>query len=46
MYVRILAYGTAQRQLDTHTWVASWPTTVELAESVQMGTGARQHPQP
>ena len=37
-------YGTAQRQLDARTWVASWPTTGGSAESVQTGMGACQHP--
>ena len=39
-------YGTAQRQLDAHTRVVSWPTAGRPAESIQMGAGARQHPQP
>ena len=38
-------YGTAQQQLDTRMRVVSWPTTVEPAQSVQTGAGARQHPQ-
>ena len=33
-YVHIYTYGTAQQQLDTRTWVASWPTTFKPAESV------------
>ena len=39
-------YGTAQRQLDTRTRVASWPTADGPAESVQTGASVHPHPQP
>ena len=39
-------YGTAQWQLDTRMRVASWPTVVGPAESVQTGAGTCRHPQP
>ena len=45
-YAILVSYGTAQRQLDPHTWVASWPTVGRPAESIQIGAGAHQHPQP
>ena len=38
-------YSTTQ-QFDAHMWVAYWPTAVGPAESIQMGVGPHQHPQP